>query len=649
MVETVIHLAENLTPIGLVGAPGIGKTSIALTVLHDDRIKRRFGGNRVFIRCDQFPATRNQFLRLLSKAIGAGIRNPENLASLHRFLSSKEMLIVIDNAEYILDPRGEIRADVDQLIQSGNICLCITSRVSTFPPLCEIIHIPTLSLEAAQDTFYKIYEHGEPTNQINDIFEQLDFHPLSITLLATVAHDNKWNTYELKMVWEEGRTGVLGARIFGSLATAIKLSLASPIFQELGPDARSLLEVVAFLPLGINEENTTWLFPTIPIIPAILGKLCVASLTYRKNGFVTMLAPLRGSLRPEDPASSSLLVATKDRYFARLSGSVMPCQLGFEEARWITTEDANIERLLEVFTTIDEDSERLWAACSGFMNRLYWHKPRLVTLGPKIEALPNTHPYKLQCLWDLSRLFESVGNYVERKRLLTYVLRHRRKEGNHGKVALTLRDLSDTNRRMGLYEEGMFQAKEAYKICERLGDGLTQAECLEKLASLLREDEHLVAAEEAVLRAIDLVSEIGQGFQLCELHRALGDIYGDKGEVEKAVHHFETALGISSSLNLNHATGLFWIHCGMARVCSGGGKFEDAQTHLEHAKSYAVDNMYLSAHVVQQQARLWDRQERFQDAKFEALSALDVFEKLEAANDAEATRQLLHQIEARLE
>lgn len=39
LVEEMVRFAENLEPIALIGAGGIGKTSIALTVLHHDRIK----------------------------------------------------------------------------------------------------------------------------------------------------------------------------------------------------------------------------------------------------------------------------------------------------------------------------------------------------------------------------------------------------------------------------------------------------------------------------------------------------------------------------------------------------------------------------------------------------------------------------------
>ena len=108
---------------------------------------------------------------------------------------------------------------------------------------------------------------------------------------------------------------------------------------------------------------------------------------------------------------------TKQCYFTRLLVHIYPRQPGFKEAQWITSEDVNVEHLLDIFTVIDMNSKRTLEACSNILEHLYWYKPRLVVLGPKIEVLPGDHPFKAECLQKLFWFFDSIGNQVERKLL----------------------------------------------------------------------------------------------------------------------------------------------------------------------------------------------------------------------------------------
>ena len=647
MIEKIVELAESLIPIALIGAGGIGKTTTALTVLHDNRIKRRFGDDRRFIRCDKFPASCASFLRRLSIVTGAGIDNPDDLTPLRPFLSSKEMLIVLDNAESILDPHGadapKIYAVIEELCQFSNICICITSRISTIPPDCETLDIPTLSMEAARDTIYSIYKHGEQSNLVDNILGQLDFHPLSITLLATVAQHNKWGINRLTREWGRQQTGVLKTEYNKSLAATIELSLASPMFQELGPDARALLGAIAFFPQGVDENNVDWLFPTISNGADILDKFCILSLTYRNSGFVTMLAPLRDYLSPKDSKSSPLLCTIKECYFTRMSVDLGPGKPGFGEARWITSEDVNVEHLLDTFTSIDANSDDVWKACTNFMNHLFWHKPRLVVLRPKIEGLPDDHRSKPECLFELSRLFERVGNDTERKRVLTHTLKLEREWGNDLQVARILRHLSDTSRIMDLHKEGIQLAEEALEVLERLGDTVAQAKGLDDLAWLLYADKQLDAAEEAASRAVNLSLEKGEQYLACGSHRILGYIYHSKGEREKAIFHFEIALGIASSFNWYDR--LFWVHYDLAQLLLDEDRFDDAHAHVEQAKSHTVNNAYFLGRAMEQQARVWYKQRKLEEARSEASRAIDVYEKLGASRDVEDCRGLLQRIE----
>ena len=556
---------------------------------------------------------------------------------------------MLDNAESILDPRGadaeKIYAVVEELNQFSNVCLCITSRISTIPPGCKTLNVLTLSIDAARDTFYRIYENDKQPDLVDKILRQLDFHPLSITLLATVGHQNGWDMGRLGREWEMGRTRVLRTDHNKSLAATIELSLASPMFQELGPDARALLEVVAFFPQGVDEHNLNWLFSTIPNRTTIFDKFCVLSLTHRSNGFITMLAPLRDYLSPADPRSSSLLCATKERYCTRVSVIPDPNDPNFRETRWIRSEDINVEHLLNVFTTIDADSDDIWEACAGFIAHLYWYKVRNTVLQPKIEGLPDGHPSKPKCLVQLSQLYHSAGYLVECKRLLSRSLTINREHGSDLQVAETLTHMSLVNQITGLRREGIQQTNEAMKIYKRLGQIAGQAWCWLNLARSLTVDNQLDAAEKTASRTIDFLAEKGEPYLTSESHTLLGSIYRSKGETRKAIHHSEAALEVASSFGW--PSELFWAHWSLAALFLEERRFDDAHAHLEHAKLHTFGEVINLGKAMELQAMVWHEQGRFEEARSEAQCAIDVYEKLGHAEGVAFCRNILRPLGAR--
>ena len=359
---------------------------MALTVLHHERIAQKFGDQRRFIRCDEFPTSIINFLDRLSTVIGAGMKNVTSLAPLRSFITAQQMILVLDNAETILDTHAQDACAIDLVVEElsrfPSLCLIITSRLSTVPSDCKRINIPTLPKDAGQEIFYRIYPEGERSNLIDGLLERLDFHPLSITILATVASQKLWDYHRILEEWKKQKVKVLKTG-HGSLAATIEVSLESPTFRELGPQAHKVLGVVAFFPQGVDEKKLDWLFPDILDRENILDTFCMLSLTSRYKGFVTMLAPLREYLHPKDFGPHSLLWGVKGRYFSRLhlmDEDLQPGMAGFEETKWILRENPNVEHLLETFVTLDEGSEGVWEAYADLLLHLSWHKPTRVVL-----------------------------------------------------------------------------------------------------------------------------------------------------------------------------------------------------------------------------------------------------------------------------
>ena len=172
---------------------------------------------------------------------------------------------------------------------------------------------------------------------------------------------------------------------------------------------------------------------------------------------------------------------------------------------------------------------------------------------------------------------------------------------------------------------------------------MEEATCLEQLARALLYNGQPDAAKDAALRMIKLLPEKGEEFLLCQSHDLLGGIYRSKGEKEKSIHHYEAAISIASPFNWQHD--LFWTHCAMAQLFRGQGELDDANAYIKQAKSYTADDAYNLGRGMELQAQIWYQQCRLEEARSEALGAVEIFERLGAANDGGRCGGLFRQIE----
>ena len=291
----ILDLTDQVASTALFGSIGVGKSCVALALLHHDRTKVKFGGNRHFMRCDDLTNSLEGFLERLSNAIGTN-RTTDAAQLRSQLESSPPLIVLLDGVDAILDPLApeaeEIFAMIEEFGCYEHVCLLTTSRIYPEVSGFHRVEVPTLSRDGALDAFYSLCHLGR-SPAVDDLTVRLDFHPLSIGLLASSVHENNWDESTLLAAWDDGQTGALKTRYHQTMKEAVELSFSSPTIQKLGVAARDTLGAIAAFPCGVEECRLERTFPNITGIGVAVDVLCRFSLIYRQDGFVKMLSPFR--------------------------------------------------------------------------------------------------------------------------------------------------------------------------------------------------------------------------------------------------------------------------------------------------------------------------------------------------------------------
>ena len=291
----LLSLAERSASVALFGAGGIGKTAVALKLLHHHQILIRFGKYRYFIRCDDLEHSLDGFLERLSEAIGFP-RPTDTTQLLSHFEASPPCILVLDAIDYILDPLAPAAAEISKTIaefgRCQKVCILSTSRMDPKIPGFRHRKIPMFHEEAARKVFHSSCRL-ERSAVIDTILAELDFHPLSIALLASAVSENEWDGPALLEAWNNGKMCILRGSGREGLEDNIESIFRTPTIRELGTTAQQALEAIADSPRGVKETRLLNVFPEIGGIEDAVDALCKFSLMYRQDGFVKMHSPFR--------------------------------------------------------------------------------------------------------------------------------------------------------------------------------------------------------------------------------------------------------------------------------------------------------------------------------------------------------------------
>jgi AAA+ superfamily predicted ATPase len=124
----ILRLFSRDTPrIAILGAGGIGKTSLARAVVHHQEIATRYQQNRFFVACDS-AANKVELVALIGSHLGLKAGTDLTQSVVQHFSSRPPSLLILDNLETVWEPlesRGDIEEFMSLLTDIDHLALVV--------------------------------------------------------------------------------------------------------------------------------------------------------------------------------------------------------------------------------------------------------------------------------------------------------------------------------------------------------------------------------------------------------------------------------------------------------------------------------------------------------------------------------------------
>ncbi|KAJ7792631.1 hypothetical protein B0H13DRAFT_2298856 [Mycena leptocephala] len=246
----ILHLFSQGAPrIAILGAGGMGKTSLARAVIHHTEITERYNQHRFFVACDP-AATQVELAALIGAHVGLKPAKDLTHQVIQHFSSSLDSLLILDNLETLWEP-VETQSKIEEflsLLTDYNAGAERPAKVAWTHPFLPALK--PLEQDAARQTFIDIADSTHDPKEVDKVLSLTDNMPLAISLIAHLV-DSEGCCHVLSH-WEEEKTSLIsdGYDRTSNLDLSISLSLSSP---RLNPHSKDLLSLLSMLPDGLSD------------------------------------------------------------------------------------------------------------------------------------------------------------------------------------------------------------------------------------------------------------------------------------------------------------------------------------------------------------------------------------------------------------
>ncbi|KAJ7264339.1 hypothetical protein C8J57DRAFT_1512412 [Mycena rebaudengoi] len=286
--DAVNILIQDSAHVAILGAGGMGKTSLARAVLHIPQVEAKYS-HRYFVPC-------------------------------HSSLDCTELAAAI--ADHIglqkgLSSRSEVEEFLSLLTDVPHLGLMVTLRCAERPSKVKwskpfLAPLKPLSNVAAWQTFIEVADDGHDDDSIKELLELTGNLPLAVGLIASVASSE--GCAQALSCWKSESTQMLseGYDQRLSLDISIMLSYTSP---RMTTGAQELLSILSLLPDGLTHADLVQ--AKLPIIDILTCKttLIQTSLAFvGQDQCLKLLVPIREHILHIHPPANLLKLKLREHF-----------------------------------------------------------------------------------------------------------------------------------------------------------------------------------------------------------------------------------------------------------------------------------------------------------------------------------------------
>ncbi|HYW23832.1 MAG TPA: LuxR C-terminal-related transcriptional regulator [Terriglobales bacterium] len=556
------RLIHGARLVSLLGPAGIGKTRLAVRLA--DLLSRRYPDGAWLIQLA--PVADSDLLpAVIAGALGIAEARPgETLAGLEAALSSRQMLLVLDNCEHLVEPAAAV---VEHLLRTcSGLTVLVTSRERLGVAGEAAWRVPPLDLPRTDRT-YTLDELGSVEavalfadrarranahfslteanrGDVADLVCRLDGLPLAVELAA--GWMEALSPGELARELDQ-RYQILVAR--GPLVSERHSSLWAAIdasFARLDPVARDLFWQLGVFAGGWNLGGMTAVcrLESAPAVE-VLGRLV-------DHSFVTVVPTAEGPTRYRllnvlrryalDGLEGSGRREATDRRFADHVVTVAETAAATlshrEGPRWLAVLDAELDNARAVFALdagwAGEVKLRLAVALV-----VYWHVRGLLDEGQRhlrdvLRSVGPASPATVAALNGLSRLAWAMGDLRGAARRARAAFRTAGAIGDRSGEAFALMLLAKARFDAGRTAPAFAAVHRSAQIAREVGDMTVMGDCLVLVGQLALVEGRIDEAERLLRESVGVFSRAGDVHREALSLLALGRLHLQQARLDEA-------------------------------------------------------------------------------------------------------------------